>query len=222
MGITTSAEVLLTRNMLARLRNLTKGEFWRLCWQKIVLSKACLLLPIWLPVSIIMIVVHSAPIFSVWSNYIRQSLLNMKKKCNKYSTSQVPMSHKILLDTGLQIVLFLALFPGAIIIYMQVWLWMIIYLQFVVFLAIDMLRNASTTLPIVIIILAMVIYLKMAFRDFEDKYRGLKEVVFELCKSYSKEVLEDLDKESEIVLIDPPYEPLYIKTMVSKIMTTGR
>ena len=132
------------------------------------------------------------------------------------------MSHKILLDTGLQIVLFLALFPGAIIIYMQVWLWMIIYLQFVVFLAIDMLRNASTTLPIVIIVLAMVIYLKMAFRDFEDKYRGLKEVVFELCKSYSKEILEDLDKESEIVLIDPPYEPLYIKTMVSRIITTGR
>ena len=76
-----------------------------------------------------------------------------------------------------------------------------------VFLAIDMLRNASTTLPIVIIVLAMVIHLKMAFRDFEDKYRGLKEVVFELCKSYSKEILEDLDKESEIVLLDPPYEP---------------
>ena len=222
VGITTSAEVLLTRNMLARLGNLTKGEFWRLWWQKIVSSKTRLLLPIWLPVSVIMIVVHSAPIFSVWSNFIRHSLLNIKKKCNKYSTSQVPMSHKILLDAGLQIVLFLALFPGAIIIYMQVWLWMIIYLQFVVFLAIDMLRNASTTLPIVIIILAMVIYLKMAFRDFEDKYRGLKEVVFELCKSYSKEILEDLDKESEIVLIDPPYEPLYIKTMVSRIITTGR
>ena len=129
------------------------------------------------------------------------------------------MTHKILLDAGFHIVLFLALIPGAIIIYMQVSLWMIIYLQFVVFLAIDTLRNASTTLPIVIIILAMVIYLKMAFRDFEDKYRGLKEVVFDLCKSYSNEILEDLDKESKIVLIDPPYEPLYIKTMVSKIIT---
>ena len=215
VGIKTPAEVLLTRNMLARLRNLIKRKFWQLWWQKIVCSKNCLLLPIWLPISVVMIVVHSVPIFSVWSNFIRQSLLIIKKKWKKFSTSPAPTRMKILFEVGLQIMLFLTTFPGAIIIYMQVWLWMVIYLQFFVFLAIDILRNASTTLPVAIIILSMVVYLKMAFRDFEDEYRRLKEVVFDLCKSYSEEVLEDHEKESEIVLIGPPHEPLYIKTTVS-------
>ena len=55
----------------------------------------------------------------------------------------------------------------------------------------------------------------MAFRNFEDDYRSLKEVVFDLCKSYEEEVLEDQEEGSEIILINPPYEPLYIKTAVS-------
>ena len=219
IGIRTPAEVLLTRNMMARLQNLTKREFWRLWWQKIVLSKKWFFLPLWLPISVLMIVVHCTPIFCVWCNFIRHSLLVIKKKCNKYSASQACRSRmKILFEIGLGILLLLATFLGAIIIYMRIWLWMVIYLQFFVFLTIDILRNASATLPIVIILLSMVVYLKMAFRDFEDEYRRLKEVVFDLCKSYSEDLLEDREEESEIVLTDPPHEPLYIKTLVSKII----
>ena len=218
VGIKIPAEVLLTKNILARLRNLMKRKFWRLWWQKIICSKNYFLLLIWIPISIIMIVVDSLPVFSVWSNFIRQSLLIIKRNCKKYSSSQALTRMKILLKATLQSVFFLAIFPEAIIVYMLVWLWMVVYLQFFVFLTIDILRNASMTLPTVIIILAMTVYLKMAFRKFEDEYRRLKEVVFDLCKSYSEGILEDQETESEIVLIGPPYEPLYIKTMVSKII----
>ncbi len=75
-------EVLLFRNMIARLKNVFKTAFWKLWWkewvygdgntQKGPLRKIALL--IWLPISLVLVILHTIPLFSVWANYVRQYL----------------------------------------------------------------------------------------------------------------------------------------------------
>ncbi len=69
--------------------------------------------------------------------------------------------------------------------FFQAWTFFVLYSQFFVFIFIDVLRNASTTLPRMILVCAIGCYIKTAFAEFEDKYRSLKEVVFNICKEYS-------------------------------------
>ena len=73
-------EVLLFRNMLARLKNVVKPHFWKLWWKKWVCGDAKsqhrllrkIFLLIWLPISLVLVVLHTIPLFSVWANYVRQ------------------------------------------------------------------------------------------------------------------------------------------------------
>ncbi len=36
----------------------------------------------------------------------------------------------------------------------------------------------------------------------------------ELCESYSADRLEEEDEQTQVVMINPPHEPLYVKTKV--------
>ena len=77
-------EVLVCRNMFARLKNLLKPKFWTLWWWDWVCgingnnntSKRSILryliIIIWLPISCVLLVLHVLPIFSVWANYLRK------------------------------------------------------------------------------------------------------------------------------------------------------
>ena len=81
--------------------------------------------------------------------------------------------------------------------------------QFVVFVSIDVLRNATNTLSKIIIILAIVIYMFSAFADFGDGYRELKSVTFSLCVERAE---ANEDEGTQVVVKLKPYEPLYMKT----------
>ena len=211
------AELLLQRNMLARLRNLGKKKFWKLWWKHFVYVKNLpFLIPLRLPIAIIMVILHSLPIFSVWCNFLRYMLLNITHAsiCTEEGVS--PLFHRIG-KTLFQTLLFLLVCTGIGMVSLMIWLFLIIHCQVIVFFFIDVFRNALFTLPRCIVILSIFIYIKMAFDNFEDDYRRLKEVVLDLCKSYSENILQGQEKESEVVLINPPYEPLYIKTVVSML-----
>ncbi len=64
---------------------------------------------------------------------------------------------------------------------------LVLYSQFLVFLFIDLLLNASSTLPRLILVCAAAGYIRTAFASFEDDYRNLKEVVINICREYSAE-----------------------------------
>ena len=69
----------------------------------------------------------------------------------------------------------------------QVWDFMILYSQFMVFIFIDILRNASDTLPRIILVCSLIMYVRTAFHSFEDEFRSIKEVVFAICREFTEE-----------------------------------
>ncbi len=88
-----------------------------------------------------------------------------------------------------------------------------IYNQFFVFLFIDVLRNAASTLSKIILILSIFVYVRSALSDFEDLYRDFKSVTFSSCQEVTSSCKEDNgNKDLEVILKTPPYEPLYIET----------
>ena len=201
------AELLLQKNMLARLRNLGKKKFWMLWWKNFVYMKSLpFLTPLRLPIALIMVILHSFPIFSVWANFIRSMFIKITQE-NIFTEQREAQIHIRICKMIFHSFLFLLVCIGIVVVCLMFWLFLIIYCQVFVFLFIDILRNPSYTLPRCIVIFSIFIYIKMAFGNFEEDYRCLKEVVLDLCKSFSEE--------EEVVLIDPPYEPLYIKTWVS-------
>ena len=101
----------------------------------------------------------------------------------------------------------------------MMWDLLVIMGQFVVFVFIDILRNAATTLSKVILILAIFVYLRSAFQDFEDGYRELKSVTFALCL---ERVTEVEDEDSTVVVKLKPYEPLYVKTRDGEVSIPRR
>ncbi len=87
-SVTVSYEMLLFQNMVARIRNLGQPKFWNLWWKHWVLhpfwctpiqdasdnltdSRLCWpLLIFWIPISVLLLLLHILPIFSVWANYM--------------------------------------------------------------------------------------------------------------------------------------------------------
>ncbi len=77
-------EILVCRNMFARLKILIKPQFWKLWWWNWVCginrnSKVSdgkilryVFIIVWLPISCVLLVLHILPIFSVWANYLRK------------------------------------------------------------------------------------------------------------------------------------------------------
>ncbi len=88
-SVTVSYEMLLFQNMVARIRNLGHPKFWKLWWKHWVMRPFfCFtagvtndtdtstryrwpLLLLWLPVSVLLLLLHVLPIFSIWANYMR-------------------------------------------------------------------------------------------------------------------------------------------------------
>ena len=206
--------------MLARLRNLGKKKFWKLWWKHFVCIKNVpFLIPLRLPVAIIMVILHSLPIFSVWANFLRSMFIKIMHE-GSFTEQRESQLHIRICKMILWSFLLLFVCIGIALASLMIWLFLIIYCQVVVFLFIDVLRNPSYTLPRCIVIFSIFIYIKMAFDNFEEDYRCLKEVVLDLCKSFSEDISKDEGNESEVevVLIDPPHEPLYIKTWVSLLL----
>ena len=92
---------------------------------------------------------------------------------------------------------------------LYVFLLQVIYNQFLVFLFIDILRNAADTLSRIILILSIVMYIRSALVGFEDGYRDLKSLTFTCCQDVSSGAETN---DGDIVIVKTaPYEPLYLR-----------
>ncbi len=126
-------ETLVYRNIMVRLSNLTKPAFWKLWWNKVVLRKACcsnensvinsLCIVFWLPFSIILLILHAIPIFSVWSNYVQNEAKVIFTCDGKGNTCKRMMKMILLIMTICGIICF----------YLMIWTFMVIVSKFVVY-----------------------------------------------------------------------------------------
>ena len=210
-------EQLVFRNMIARLKNLTKPQFWNLLWRRWICrglkfkgpakerekAGVCdiLLSVFWFPVCVVLLILHVVPIFSIWANYMwLKATEAFGRPCN--STSIIKRIASIFL--------FFIQLIGILLFYLMVWNLLVIVGQFVVFVCIDILRNATTTLSKIILFLAITMYIRSAFEDFEDGCRELKSVTFALC--IERHEANDND-DTTVVVNKQPCEPLYVQTV---------
>ena len=211
-------EELVFRNMIARLKNLTKPQFWKLLFERWVCrglkfkgdsnqshKKAgvtdIILTIFWSPVCVFLLILHVVPIFSLWANYVW--LLTTKAFSEPCSSSHS-------LKPFCRILVFFIQLIGILIFDLMIWNILVILGQFAVFVCIDVLRNATTTLSKIILFLGIIMYIRSAFADFEDGYRELKSVAFSL--SIERHEANE-DENTTVVVKQHPYEPLYVQTV---------
>ena len=207
-----SYENLLFRNVMSRILSLTQPQFWKLFWERWICrgvhfnfsgpvpSKKTVidyvLILFWLPISCLLLFFHVLPVFSFWENYVSNIAADAwccTTKCWKHL---------------IRAFLFLIQMAGIIMWNILAWHLLLFVGQCVIFLTLDMLRHAQDSIPKIIIVCAIVIYIRKAFDNFEDGYREFKGMVFNLCVSVSK----GCDEGTMVVVKHFPYEPLYLQT----------
>ena len=116
-------ELLVFRNMAARLRNIIKPRFWKLWWTEWVCAGIAketnstkrklryLVLIVWLPISFLYIIPHVVPLCSVWANYMRDYV-----KSTFCGSGNMSKLHRIV-----RAVLLLLQFLGIIMLYLILW-----------------------------------------------------------------------------------------------------
>ena len=146
-------EDLLYRNMMARLRNLTKPMFWKLLWER-WMCRGCrwrprdkdtqknildyVMVGFWFPVCLVLVILHAVPLFSVWANYIRKQI-KLVFGCPEIKICWFAR----VVAVPLQLL-------GIFFFYLMMWDLLFIVGQFVVFIFIDILRNIATILSKII------------------------------------------------------------------------
>ncbi len=215
-----SNEVLLSNTMIKRLKNLGSATFWKFWWLSVVCvslrccsvkksdSNCVFLLKVFLstfwcvlkfPVCIIMLFIYALPIFSVWHNLIfdQEELFHISRKCQCLTNN--------IICRGL---FTLMAFTGILLFYLMMMDMLVLSGQVIVFMVIDMMRHATETLPRIILIISVFVYIRNAFTQFEDDYREMKELVIDKCKEVSDDLVTC---DTRVVVATPPYEPLFIK-----------
>ena len=107
------------------------------------------------------------------------------------------------------LVAFISQILGIFIIYSGLWVLLLYYTQFIIFVSIDLTRNAADHIPKLILGFAILAYIKQAFWNFADKYRELKmgaiQAVRDLYWEYREEYYH-YNKTVHFVFKTPPHE----------------
>ena len=121
-----------------------------------------------LPVALVAIVLHTLPIFSVFTNIaLNAETLLLPKCCQRFS------NRRYLLFLTVPVTLL-----GLVLLLFPVFDLMILWSNVLIFLLIDALRNSGEMLPKLIFMFSTVLYTRQAFVDFNDSYRHLKASIF--------------------------------------------
>ena len=208
-GIKT-CEYLLFRNIVDRMINVFKHDFWRMWWRDWVVGKCpgCLWVCgiLWLPFSFFLVMVHVLPICSVWENYLGELLCCCVKGKDKKG-KKLGYFKRIY-----YMFYFLIQIVGIVMIYVMAWDFLFCYVQLVVFVSIDIIRNAAEHLPKIVLAFAVLGYIKGAFWNFSDKYRELKMGSIQGLRDLHWEVREEYyhyNKAIKLVFLTPPYEVVW-------------
>ena len=187
----------LHKAMTHRLSRLLSKSFWNNWWtdrvcrfsphfrtravftlenksSKLVIARQFAYLLFLLPAELLYVLVRVLPCFSAFHNlYTSPGDTLLKGLCNKFG----PCMRRIVLV------------PILIVTVVGVLLWQWLILQLTLFLAyiaiffsIDIIRNCSHTLPYIIFYSSVILYILKAFRQFDEKYRKLKVLIFQYCK----------------------------------------
>ena len=214
-------ERLLFQNLVARIVNIFTCSFCRLWWKYWILQKCnpgkskstcekigkfSFIIFVWVPFSLILVLIHTLPMFAIWDNYLRKELsfcLNEKdKEGRKLSTSK---RLKCFISFLVQII-------GIVMIYAVLWDLILCYTQFVLFVSIDLIRNAADHIPKLILAFAILAYIKQAFWNFSDKYRELKMGTIQGLRDLHWEYREEYyhyNKSVKFVHKTPPHEVMW-------------
>ena len=100
---------------------------------------------------------------------------------------------------------------GIIMIYAVLWDLILRYTQFVVFVSIDLIRNAADRIPKLMLAFAVLAYIKGAFWNFADKYRELKMGTIQGLRDLHWEYREEYYhyKSVKFVHKTPPHEVMW-------------
>ena len=215
-----TVERLLFQNLVARIVNVFRRDFWRLWWKHWILEKCnpassnskrekigkyCFLAFVWVPFSLLLVVIHALPMFAIWDNYMRKLLSSFLRGTDGSGTKFSKVERVKYLAT------FIAQILGIFILYAGLWSLMLCYAQFIVFVFIDLLRNTSKHLPKLILGFAILAYIKNAFWNFADKYRELKLGSIKAMRAMHWEWREEyyhFNKKVRFLHRTPPYEDL--------------
>ena len=216
-----TVERLLFLNLVARIINVFKRDFWRLWWKHWILDKCnpassnskrqktakyCFLISVWIPFSLILVVIHALPMFAIWDNYMQQLLSSCLHGTDK-SGSKVRRSQRLRC-----MIIFVAQLIGIFIIYSGMWVLMLDYTQLIIFVSIDLITNAADHIPKLILAFATLVYIKQAFWNFADKYRELKMGAIQGLRDLHWEYREEYyhyNKSIKFVHKTPPYEVMW-------------
>ena len=212
-------ERLLFQNLVARILNIFTCKSWRLWWKHWILEKCnpgksksrceqigklSFLIFVWVPFSLVLVLLHALPMFSIWDNYMRKEL-SLNGKDDEGRTFSRSKRLRCFINFLVQII-------GIIMIYAVLWDLILCYTQFLVFVSIDLIRNAADHIPKLILAFAVLAYIKGAFWNFADKYRELKMGTIQGLRDLHWEYREEYyhySKSVKFVHKTPPYEVMW-------------
>ena len=216
-----TVERLLFQKLVARIVNIFKRDFWRLWLKHWILEKRnpansnstrekiaiyCFLGFVWIPFSLVLVVIHALPMFAIWDNYM-QGLISCFLHGTDMAGNKFSKSQRIK-----YLVAFVAQISGIVIIYGGFWVLILDYAQFIVFVSIDLTRNAADHIPKLILGFGILAYIKQAFWNFSDKYRELKMGTLQGLRDLHWEYREEYyhyNKSVKFVHKTPPHEVMW-------------
>ncbi|ELT99163.1 hypothetical protein CAPTEDRAFT_215885 [Capitella teleta] len=202
---------LLYQSMLHNIHHVTSNDFWLTMWDSFACSFApqfrssrktthqslpyasiqALTLTFTLPACIIVLLIHILPAFSVLTNlFLDANHLLVPRFCGSKRSSRL-------------VVVFLVaplVFVGIVLQFTLILDCILLTGNAVFFMFVDVLRNSESTLPRVIFTVSVVLYIRRAFLDFEDKYVQLKIKTFAIAQNLKRQ--HDLKSEKLILKRD--------------------
>ena len=195
----------LYANMKRRLVHLFSTKFWKFWWQECVcgsnpferLGKSCcahVLFAFWALIRsivfFVLFVIYATPALSVFTGIARRAFDGTRTTCRR---------------RFLLVMRFISTVGGFCVIYLELMTLTYLVIQLVVFICIDILRNVDDSLPYLILIASVVLYVEGSLTSLEDEYRHIKGIVFDVAES----LVPDSDEE-KIVCSFRPF-PLLLK-----------
>ena len=206
-----SYELLVWQNMAARIINVFKRDFWRKWWKCWVVGKfnmenkflRVFFLIVWIPFSLLLVGIYVLPLFSIWENYICEQI-SYCTKGKDVKSRQIPTFKRVVYVFSMMIQVI-----GIVMIYVMAWDILLLYNQLSAFVVVDLIRHASEHIPKLILVFAILAYVKGAFLNFADKYRELKMGTIQGLRDLHWEVREEYyhyNKAIKLVFLTPPYD----------------
>ena len=179
----TSWEARLYKNLKMRLSFVLSRRFWKFWWQECVcgthpferLGESCLahflygvLVVIRSVLLFIAFLVYVLPAVGIFTGIIR----------NAFRRATLTWKRRLV-----AVLKFVSTTCGIFVIYLEVVAFVYLFFQILCFVCVNILRNVSESLPYLIFLFSIVLYVKGSLTSLEDEYRNIKVQLFDIAES---------------------------------------